>query len=458
MTLVLLTLALGSCNAIKFAVMTDPARAIYLYKQMYRTMGNAQSYKVNTDMVLDRRLGEDVRKFEYRFESSLSNMGGEKMKYIEKDYETINGISQLQGVFGFSDGKMFISRKDNNMVSALSADEFIDFMNENSADDETSFNMSILNCGKSSYTETESGYKVSLSEFYDDAVPCLVARASNILGVNRGLLSFKSYLIEAEMNEDYVPIKETEVLEVEVIWGYEGKMRVKLTTSTEYSDINDAVTVDIPELATYRKITDIRPILLASNNCKAFMVGESGNFGYQQEIFAKKDSVTVKVTTNYDIEYGDKDGSFEYSVIGDIRRDFKTQALEERYKNGTLKYKITDNQQTQEHSDNILETIAKFEFTSIYLNLLQFDVSTVKEVEIADDSSDKQTVTIVADVYDEQLRQMFRINSENVLKTGEFIYVFVYDVNGELLSVELSGAAIDYQIEYELKCKFTFNN
>ena len=456
MTVVLLTLTLGSCSAIKFAIMTDPAKAIYLYEQMQFTAGAAYSANIVTDMTIDQTLGKDVRKNEYRFEVSFSDMGEETMKYIERNYETINGISQLQGVFGFSDGKVFISRDDNNMLSTINAEGFIDFMGETSSDD-TYFDMSILNCGKSSYIEDDGIYRVSLSEFYGEAEPCLVNVAANMLGINKGLLKFKAYSIEAELDEDYYPISETEVLEVEANFGSEGIMSLKLTMKTNYSDIDEPITVDIPNLTSYRTISDLPSVMIASQKYNDFFMEASGSFRMSSKYLSKDGTTQTRSSVEYGVDYTDDDNGFKYTVDTRLASSMTAVNYVVTYVDGVKRVDY-DKAEYEDTYDNVAESVAQYAFVYSYLDMLRFDVSWILDVTVTENADGGRSVKMNADVSNSYIISLF-VDEElaNKISVESYTYTFNYDADGNLLSCVAKGESSFLSAEYDVETTFTFN-
>ncbi len=458
MTVALFVLTLSSCNSIKLSKMTEDEKAIYFYDRMCEKLEDAQSYIINSNMKVEQKFGEITDDSELRIEASLSDKDGDGLKYVEKEYEIEDGKPELQGEFGFDDGKIFLSLEENKMVSEVNAEDFRVFMDETTKIEDADFNITTDNCAKTSYNKTENkGYKVAFSNFSGDAVSALVARMSNLLGLNRGILTVKSYSLDAEMDKKYIPLNETEIIELEVNFGYEGSMSLKLTVNTEYSNVNEDVTPEIPDLGAFKAISDVRAVMLANMNVKSFTTSDSGSFNYHMKISAKNAIATAAATTKYDIEYGNKDSGFEYTLDGSISASTgEKQTVKMEYKNENLKKNITVNGKSTQSNDNISADIVKYEFATVYLNVLQFDMTKVKSVESTTSETGDKSVKVIADVNDEALRKMYQFNSENILTTEEFTYVFVYNGEGDIISIELTGTTTDSGIEYSLYSKVTF--
>ncbi|MBO5416180.1 MAG: hypothetical protein J6A83_06075 [Clostridia bacterium] len=442
MTVVMLVLTFGSCSAIKFAIMTEPARAIYLYEQMQLSLGTAYSYNVVTDMTIDQTLGNESKKSEYKIEVLLSDYGEDTMKYVERNYETVNGTPQLQGVFGFSDGKMFISREDNNMLSKLDTEAFINFMGETSSDD-TYFDMSILNCENSSYIKDDGIYRVYLSEFYGEAEPCLLNLASNLLGINKGLLTFKAYSVEAELDKDYYPISEKEVLEVEANFGAEGVMSLKLTMNTSYLNIDETVKVNIPDLIAYRVISDLRPVMLASSAYKARSLESDGAFSFERNESDIINGVKTQYSFTYDIRYGGFGDEFGYTITGRAINGSSVTDVKEEYSDGILKSDIDFNGQDYDNSSDVVSAEhAHYKFVSDYLYTFNFDIDLVDTVEVINNDNGTQKIKIQVNVNDERIVSRFFLDEKyGSYKVDYYEYIFVFNEQGEIASCTMQGAS-----------------
>lgn len=454
-TLALLTLSLSSCS-ITLRTLSEDEIAIYHYNRMYDRLNEALSYTVNTKMKIEQRFDDFTNDFEFRTEVSFSDLNG--LKYVEKEYTIEDGSTELQGEFGFSDGKMFLSIDDNKMVSELSAEDFRTFMDESSVEG-ASFEITPENCSRTSYEKTDDyGYKVAFSNFSGDAIPAIEMQMGSLLGLNKGFLNIKSYSVNAEMDEDHFPIKMTEVIELDADMGNDVIVSTKLTSNTEFLNINGDVKPAIPDLTKYKAISDIRPVMIANRDVKSFNISDSGEFHYCHDIIAKKGTDYYRGGSDLDIIYGETEGNFEYSAIGTLRVNSNTpnQSVEEIYKNGTLKYITVSNGDKKEQNINIPENTARYEFVYAYLYVLMFDISTVTEVSVAPLGDGQKKVTIKADVTEDMVLEMFDFGDDANFKLSAFEYTFIYDAEGELKSASVKGSMVKSNVNYTIENTISF--
>lgn len=418
MSVLLLCGSLVSCSidmdldSMKMSIMTDPAKAIYLYRLCAEKADEASSGRIDIERTIDIQHGDIKEKHKYKREIFKSDYNTEAMKFLAKESYQYGETAVTNDnyvyseaekySYGFSEGKMFSSEYDNKMYSDTSFDEYIaSYVDSHISLPE--FKLNITTCANSSYTEKEDGgYTVELGEFYGEALPVIVDWVAKRMVTNSNSVLINSYTIKADMTADYSPISTSFVIDATIDAETDYSQKVVFNVQKTYFDLDKEV--EIPNLTDYTKVSDLRMLDRIENAISAFLSSDEGEIKEKYEDKREeKRAYTNQVETytqSTNFKYGKTSGKWGYSLDAYIQyEDGSNGKVTETYEDGVKSVNVRGKTST----DKLSEQEAREYFLSTYkMGLFVYDRSLVDSFESTTDTNTGHT-TIVFKMYQDDL-------------------------------------------------------